>query len=106
MVAPYMATLAGHGIVCGSELDRHGPFSTMERMEQILKSRMELIHERVEESAEEYHVQGNHVAAATILAFQTVSLEMSDILYIYFYIYMGITLCVEDTGLVQVHNIV
>ncbi len=86
-----MATLAGHGIVSGSELSHHGPFASLEQMEQILKRRMELIHERVEGAAEEYHVRGDHVVAASILAFQTVSLEMSDIyIYIYLLIFMGI----------------
>ncbi len=79
-----MATLAGHGIVCGSELSHHGPFSGLQQMEQILKSRMELIYKRVDEAAEEYHMHGNHVAAASILAFETVSLEISDT-YIFVY---------------------
>ncbi len=70
-----MATMAGHGIVSGGELDRYGPLPSMESMDEILKNRMELIHERIEGAAEEYHVQGNHVSAATMLAFQTVSLD-------------------------------
>ncbi len=75
-----MATLAGHGIVCGHELDH---YTTKERVDHVLKGRMELINEQVEESSKEYHMQGDHVAAATILAFQTVSLEMSDYIYMH-----------------------